>query len=74
MQHFKKKTMSTKISYSKKVTNKYSTNIVLFVNEKFNISNLRKYISNTEFAHIDQKLYTFMISNIILILYFCICL
>jgi leucyl aminopeptidase len=50
--------MSIKINYSKKATGKSSSNLVLFVNEKFNITNLKKYISNTEFSYINDLLKT----------------
>ena len=48
--------MTVKISYSKKLSGKVSTNLVLFTNEKFNISNLKKYISNLEFSYINDLL------------------
>ena len=48
--------MPININYSKKVTNKSSSNLVLFVDEKFNIINLRKYLSNTEFSYINDLL------------------
>ncbi len=50
--------MSIKINYSKKIPSKSSSNLVLFVNEKFNIINLKKYISNTEFSYINDLLKT----------------
>ena len=50
--------MSIKINYSKKVTSKSSTNLVLFTDEKCNISNLKKYISNIEFTYIKDLLKT----------------
>jgi leucyl aminopeptidase len=48
--------MSIKINYPKKATGKSSTNLVLFADEKFNISKLKKYISNTEFTYINDLL------------------
>ena len=48
--------MSIKIDYLKKITTNSSSNLVLFVDEKFNITNLKKYISNTEFSYISDLL------------------
>jgi len=48
--------MSIKINYLKKLSNKTSANVVLFVEEKFNISNLKKYITKTEFSYISDLL------------------
>ena len=50
--------MSVKISYSKKSVTKLSANIVLFVNEKFNTDNVKKYLSNNEFSYINDLLKT----------------
>ena len=50
--------MSTKINYSNKVISKSSANLILFTDEKFNISNLKKYISSTEFSYIKDLLKT----------------
>ena len=50
--------MSVKISYSKKSVTKLSANIVLFVNEKFNTSNVKKYLSNNELSYINDLLKT----------------
>ena len=46
--------MSIKINYSKKITTKSSNNLVFFTDEKFNITNLKKYISNAEFFYIND--------------------
>ncbi len=48
--------MSIKINYSNKFTSKSSTNLVLFVDQNFNISGLKKIISNTEFSYISDLL------------------
>ena len=48
--------MSVKINYSNKAISKSSTNLVLFTDGKFNISNIKKYISNTEFSYINDLL------------------
>jgi leucyl aminopeptidase len=50
--------MSIKINYLKKVAGKSSGNLILFTDEKFNIGNLKKYISNTEFSYIKDLLKT----------------
>ena len=44
--------MSIKISYKNNISTKSMTNLVLFVDENFNISGLKKYISNSEFSYI----------------------
>ena len=46
--------MTIKINYTKKKPNKSSSNQVLFVDEKFNISNLKKYISHSEYSIISE--------------------
>ena len=50
--------MAIKINYSNKLTSKSSTNLVLFVDENFNISGLKKIISNTEYSYISELLKT----------------
>jgi leucyl aminopeptidase len=50
--------MSIKINYSNKATGKFSGNLILFTDEKFNISNLKRYISSTEFSYIKDLLKT----------------
>ena len=50
--------MSIKINYLNKTNSKSSANLVLFSNEKFNISGLKKYLSNSEFSYIDDLLKT----------------
>ena len=47
------KPMSVKISYLNKNIGKYTSNTVSFVDEKFNIKNLKKYFSAEEFSYID---------------------
>ena len=48
--------MSIKINYKNNISNKSATNLVLFVDENFNISDLKKYISNSEFSYIADLL------------------
>jgi leucyl aminopeptidase len=50
--------MSIKINYSNKAISKSSANLVLFTDEKFNIVNLKKYISNNEYLYINDLLKT----------------
>ncbi len=50
--------MAIKISYSNKAINKLSANIVLFVDDKFSTTHLKKYITNTEFSYINDLLKT----------------
>ncbi len=50
--------MTIKIKYSKKISNKNNKNIVLFSNDKFNIDELKKYLSNSEFSYIRDLLKT----------------
>jgi len=48
--------MTVQINYKTNSSNKASSNHVLFVDEKFNISALKKYISNSEFLYISDLL------------------
>ena len=48
--------MSIKINYSNTVSDKSSANLVLFTDEKLNISGLKKYLSNSEFSYINDLL------------------
>ena len=50
--------MSIKINYLKKTNGKYSGNIVLFADEKFNINGLKKYLITSEFSYINDLLKT----------------
>ena len=50
--------MSIKINYSIKSTSKSSANLVLFVDQNFNIGGLKKIISNNEFSYISDLLKT----------------
>ncbi len=50
--------MSINIKYINKAAGKLSDNSVFFVDEKFNISNLRKYISIVEFSFVKDLLKT----------------
>ncbi len=50
--------MTVQINYKNSNLKLNSTNLVLFVDEKFNISGLKKYISNSEFSYISDLLRT----------------
>ena len=50
--------MAVKINYSKKTKEKTSTNLVLFADEKFNLSGIKKFLSITEFTYINDLLKT----------------
>jgi len=48
--------MSVKIYYSNKTPNKSPSNLVLFVDDKFNVNNLKKHLSSTELSYINDLL------------------
>ena len=48
--------MTIQINYKKAKSNLFLNNLVLFVDENFNIRNLKKYISNSEFSYISDLL------------------
>ena len=50
--------MSIKIYHKNNNSKKTTTNVVLFAGEKFNISDLKKYLSNSEFFYISDLLKT----------------
>ncbi len=50
--------MAIKINYSKKTQNKQLSNVVLFTDEKFNISKIIKYIPHSEYSYIKDLLKT----------------
>ena len=50
--------MTVKISYSKKIFNKSSSNLVFFSNDKFNINNLKNNLSESELTYISDLLKT----------------
>ena len=50
--------MSIKISYSNKKDKNISGSIVLFVNEKFNTNNIKKYIADSDYNYINEILKT----------------
>jgi leucyl aminopeptidase len=48
--------MAVQINYKTNDLKKNTTNLVLFVDENFNITSLKKYITNTEFSYISDLL------------------
>ena len=50
--------MSIQINYKSGISKKILSNLVLFVDEKFNIKGIKNYISNSEFAYISDLLKT----------------
>ena len=50
--------MSIKINFKNNISNKTSANLVLFADEAFNISPLKKYISNFDYSYINDLLKT----------------
>ena len=64
--------MNIKINFKKQVLSKSNANLILFADEKFNISGLKKHIFNTEYSYISdilkkkdtkKKILTFDISS-----------
>ena len=50
--------MTVQINYKTGSSKKVSSNLVLFVDEKFNINGLKKHISSSEFSYISDLLKT----------------
>ena len=50
--------MTIKINYKSTSFKKNSNNLVLFVDENFNIGGLKKHVSNTEISYISDLLKT----------------
>ena len=46
--------MTIKINYKNNISTKSATNLILFIDENFNINSLKKYLSNDEFYYIDD--------------------
>ena len=64
--------MNIKVNFKKQVSSKSNANLILFADEKFNITGLKKYISNSEHSYISdilkkkdtkKKIVTFDISS-----------
>ena len=50
--------MTIEINHQNKDLKKISSNLVLFVDEKFNIGHIKKFISNEEFSYISDLIKT----------------
>ena len=50
--------MTIKINYTNKTINKLASNLVLFCDEKYSTSGIKKYISNAEFSYINDLIRT----------------
>ena len=50
--------MTVQINYKSSNLKKVPSNLILFVDEKFNINTLKKHISNPEFTYISDLLKT----------------
>ena len=48
--------MNIKVNFKKQAFNKSNANLILFVDEKFNITGLKKHISNSEYSYISDFL------------------
>ena len=44
--------MNIKVNFKKQVFSKSNANLILFTDDKFNITGLKKYISQTEYSYI----------------------
>ena len=59
--------MSIKISFKKSTSRKNSTNLVLFVDEKFRLKQIKKYISGQELSYISDLLKTYDLNKKLLV-------
>ena len=48
--------MNIKVNFKKQVLSKSNANLILFADEKFNITGLKKHISNSEYSYISDFL------------------
>ena len=48
--------MTIQINYKNNGIKKITSNLLIFVDEKFNINSVKKYISNTEYSYISDLL------------------
>ena len=48
--------MNIKINFKKQLFSKSNANLILFVDEKFDITGLKKHISNSEYLYISDLL------------------
>ena len=52
------KDMTIKINYTNKTINKLASNLVLFCDEKYSTSGIKKYVSDSEFSYINDLIRT----------------
>ena len=50
--------MNIKINFKRQIFTKTDANLILFVDEKFNINGLKKHISDSEYSYISDLLKT----------------
>ena len=50
--------MNIKINFKRQIFSKTDANLILFVDEKFNINGLKKHISDSEYSYISDLLKT----------------
>ena len=50
--------MTIKINYTNKTINKLASNLVLFCDEKYSTSGIKKYVSDAEFSYINDLIKT----------------
>ncbi len=50
--------MSIKINYTNKRISKSSSNLVIFTDEKFNINKFKKFLTQSDFAYVNELLKT----------------
>ena len=50
--------MNIKINFKKQAFSKFSANLILFADEKFNITGLKKHILHSEYSYISDLLKT----------------
>ena len=50
--------MTIKINYTNKTINKLASNLVLFCDEKYSTSGIKKYVSDAEFSYINDLIRT----------------
>ena len=48
--------MNIKVNFKKQAFNKSNANLILFADQKFNITGIKKHISNSEYSYISDLL------------------
>ena len=48
--------MNIKVNFKKQAFSKSNANLILFADEKFNITSIKKHISNSEYSYISDLL------------------